>query len=301
MSATFTTRALGLGLALVAGATLAAAPSANAAAAGTFAGRINGGVADFGSGLHALGAPTGDGTVAWDFSPTADGSDLIVTARVRGTLYWDAADPGRARVIVTFEDRSQNVLATRIVDVEGPGGNANLAANQSSINIPFSSPNLDKVLIQTRQVLPSGTLTGGGSLFGFAPLVSDYAPRVNNGASDFGSGAHVAGGPSGNGTLEFNREPHTMTAELLGTVYWDDLFAGGCTRVIADAEDAHGTIIASQHQDVCGPGGNANDPHNQHSVSLHFNDPRLFKLRVTVGTLSGGQLLGAVAATYAFD
>jgi hypothetical protein len=301
MSATLTTRALGLGIVLAAGATLAAAPSANAAAAGTFAGHINGGVADFGSGLHALGAPTGDGTLDWDLSPTAGNADLNVSARVRGTLYWDSLDAGRARVIVTFEDRFQHVLATRTVDAPGPGGNANLASNQAHVDVSFTSPDLDKVVIQTRQVLPNGGLTGGGSLFGFAPLTARFAPRVNNGNADFGSGSHVGGAPVGSGSLEFNRLPHTMTADVRGTAYWDALFSAGCTRVLADFEDASGHILATLHdQDACGPGGDANDVRNQHSVTLHFESPALFKVRLRVGAFVNGTLVGAVATTYTF-
>jgi hypothetical protein len=117
-----------------------------------------------------------------------------------------------------------------------------------------------------------------------------------------GSGTHVGGAPSGNGSLEFNREPHAMTADLDGTVYWDSLFSAGCSRVLADFEDASGHILTTLHQDVCGLGGDANDlsRHNQHGVALHFESPALFKVRVRVGALVNGTLVGAVSTTYAF-
>src|ERR1700720_877160 len=52
--------------------------------------KIDGGTADFGSGAHALGSPTGSGTVKWEFS-TVNGS-LTARATVSGTVYWDSLD-----------------------------------------------------------------------------------------------------------------------------------------------------------------------------------------------------------------
>src|SRR5262249_23513382 len=50
---------------------------------------MNAGRADFGSGTHAFGSPTGNATITYDWSTST--GQLRVTGRVRGTLYWDAA------------------------------------------------------------------------------------------------------------------------------------------------------------------------------------------------------------------
>src|SRR4030095_10675407 len=53
--------------------------------------------ADFGSGFHANGGPTGPYSVTWDFTPA--GGVVQVSARVQGTLYLDQLGSGRRRPV----------------------------------------------------------------------------------------------------------------------------------------------------------------------------------------------------------
>src|SRR3954471_10677973 len=50
---------------------------------------INNGRADFGSGNHSFGGPSGNATITYDWSVV--GGQIISTGRVRGTLYVDSA------------------------------------------------------------------------------------------------------------------------------------------------------------------------------------------------------------------
>jgi hypothetical protein len=97
------------------------------------------GDADFGSGFHANGNPTGPYTVTWDFTPS-DGV-VRVNARIKGTLYVDRIGSGCVRLLIDLQDFDFNLLARQPFPFCGPDSDANNSANQrpvdfSSVSIP---------------------------------------------------------------------------------------------------------------------------------------------------------------------
>jgi hypothetical protein len=286
-----------------------AAPAAGAKTVRTDAIKINGGTADFGTGQHSLGSPQGSGTLVWDF--TASGGNLNVTAHLTGTLYWDSVDPGCARLIVHFEDKFGHDLTTPQSpnDACGGGGNANLPDNQQqNLSFSYTSPQLDKVVVLTRQVNPDGSLTGGGQADDFEPLVSNHQPLINNGTADFGgAGAHVLGSPTTAGEVDIDKGTNTMSAYITGRLFWDSLFSSGSPRIVVDYLDVNNNVLASQSYHFTGPGGDANDAANYRDFpgstgvpDLHFSSPSLYRVRLRIGSLAGSSFVNVASVTYSF-
>jgi hypothetical protein len=294
-------RILGVALATAAIAGVAA-PVAGATTVRTDAIKINGGTADFGSGQHSLGSPQGSGTDVWGF--TASGGTLNVSAHLTGTLYWDSLDPGCARVVVHFEDRFGHDLITpkRPPDACGPGGDANLTSNQRQVNYSYSSPQLDEVVVQTRQVNPNGALSGGGTSDDFEPLVSNHQPLINSGTADFGgSGSHMFGAPTTSAEVDIDKGTGTMSAYITGRLFWDALFSSGCPQLAVDYLDVNNTVLKSAPpQSFCGPGGDANNSANWRDVSLNYSNPALYRVRLRVGSLAGSSFVNVTTVTYSF-
>lgn len=274
------------GLTIIAMSTGAFSTTAWAITVDTESVKIEGGTADFGSGLHALGSPTGDGTVKWDF--TSDSSGLKATVRVQGTLYLDSVDPGCARVTIEFKSSSDGTgpsLATRHADVcvTTTGHNANDATNKKLVDESFSSCDLNSVVLQTNPVVNGQPVSPGNHKSFSAPNKRKLSLKVNSNDADFGTGTHAGGGPSGDGLVQFTRENCNVTGLVSGTLYYDSLFSEGCAQIIIDFENSSGTALKSQTIKKCGPGGNANDAGNQKSVDETFNNASLSKIRLRVG------------------
>jgi hypothetical protein len=295
------TRTIAVALATAAVAAVASAP-AGATTVSTEGVKIKGGTAGFGSGHHSFGNPEQSGTITWDY--TASGGNLFVKARVLGTLYWDSLDPGCAEIIVSFQDRSlHDLVAPTVRHKCGGGGDANLAGNQTPIDISSpANPLLDKVVIQTRQLNANGTLTGGGTVDSFEPLVSNNVAGFNDGTADFGGfGQHSFGSPSDNGKVELDKGFNQIEAHVYGRLYWDALFASGCAKLLADYQDVNGVTLKTEPTQVCGPGGDANNPRNQTTVDLSWSNPALFKVRLRIGSLTAdGSLVNVKSQTFSF-
>lgn len=154
----FTTsmRRVSIVAAIAAGIVGAAAPSASAVPpidVDTI--RISGGRADFGDGLHILGKPSGDATVAWRQSGSTIG------ATVTGTVYYDdASQGGCARVRVGMYDYSGNRVRPDVnSDVAcrtGTGSVATAAVSKSLSQTGSPKPYRVKV---TTQVGPGSGAT----------------------------------------------------------------------------------------------------------------------------------------------
>jgi len=76
--------------------------------------------ADFGSGVHLLGRPTGSGSVTWEYSTI--GGSLVAKATIKGTLYVDSSDYGPttqrgARLLIWFENASGTEIGFRSKDL----------------------------------------------------------------------------------------------------------------------------------------------------------------------------------------
>lgn len=266
---------------------------------------INGEQADFGSGLHVAGTPTGGGSVKWEYS-TGAGS-LVAKATVQGTLYVDSLDPYCARLTTEFKNAvGTNLTAPRIKDICGlGGGNANLSFNQAAINESFASSELSSVVLHTFPLingapttLPGINNTGTSK----APTIKDHGVIINNGNNDFGKDPHVAGSPTTNALVRLTRNNGNVTGHVNGTLYWDALFAGGCSRLIIDFQNLSGTSLNQKTIDRCGTGGNANDSGNKLAVDQSSTSGSLMQIRLRVGTvLQDGSFRNVVTKTYGWN
>jgi hypothetical protein len=246
--------------------------------------KLNGGDwgSDFGSGLHIAGAPSGSGTVTWDYSSPS--GSLIAKATVKGTLYWDAFGSGCAKVTITFENASHTAIATRTIMTgknfcasdadKSPGGNANDSHNQAVVDESFSDPHLFFVRVKVPANSPSSKTSEApqdGPPFSFGNSI------INSGTADFGSGTHVAGSPSQDAVISLFRNDTRGTVDALvgGTLYWDSLAGAGCAQMIVDFQTATGTTLSSKTLKKCGPGGNAKRPTAEQLKGLDNIDWRL--------------------------
>lgn len=308
-------------LRLAAGAALlsalsALAPGANAAVVqGTNRSyQLNGGVADFGGGLHAAGVPTGlagapagspaaqasAATVTWDYSII--NGQVVATSRVRGVLFWDALDPGAARVIIDFKRLDGSIITSRSFSTGvRPGRNANSAANQMLVDTQFASPLLHSVTVRTAQVLPNSSIIVTGSRTSDAPRTSTHDIRINNNHADFGHGTHIATVPNQSGMITFTRTNGTMSAQVNGTLYWDNFFGGGTARMIIDFLRPNGTALATRTEQVNGIGSDANLLPNQEPVNQSSQSGSLASVRLRIGEVVNGQFVGVQSRTFRFE
>ena len=266
--------------------------------------KLNGGRADFGAGTHSFGSPQDSATVKFDFAYNASG-DLITTARVQGTLYWDSlTNAGCARLTITFKDGGvPGILATRTVDRCGPGGNANDAANKRAVDETFSARRLEVVDIAANEVV-NGVVLAGAETGALRPTTRTFPVKIDNGLTDFGSGTHAFGAPTGDGTVELVTPLGTfppIEGHVTGRLYWDSAFSSGCARMVIDFRATDNTVLDSRTRDNCGPGGNANDDDNNRSIDVsHSGDP-LWNIRLRVGTLAGSSFVGVTSRTFDFN
>jgi hypothetical protein len=265
---------------------------------------INGEQADFGSGLHLLGTPTGGGSVKWEYS-TVNGS-LSAKATVQGTLYVDSLDPYCARLTIEFKNAAGTKLtAARVKDICGlGGGNANLSFNQLAINESFTSSELNSVFLRTNPLVNGAPIdvTSHNTGTSNAPGSKAHDVIINNGNTDFGRDPHVAGSPSTSASVQLTRDQGNVTGRVKGTLYWDSLFAGGCTRLIIDFENASGTNLNEKTIDRCGTGGNANDAGNKLAIDQSFTSGSLVQIHLRVGTLlQDGSFRNVVSKTFGWN
>src|SRR5438046_709528 len=146
---------------------------------------IDGGVADFGSGSHLLGVPQSPGVVTFDYSTV--GGVLVARARITGTLYWDSSVAGCAGLLVNFKSINGDLIASQTVggtetSCGSPGGNANLAANQTAVALSFASPSLHSVTLEIGRLIGIDVfaLSLSGSQIVSAPRVRDIAVLIND-------------------------------------------------------------------------------------------------------------------------
>jgi hypothetical protein len=252
--------------------------------------KINGGKADFGTGSHHFGSPDNNGLITWDLS-VINGL-LIEKATVSGRLYYDSlSGAGTARLIIQFKKVTSNntlqTVATRVINVSGPGGDANLAANQVAVNENFSDRDLFTVVVSTSEVDSNGNSINLNTIVDPTDSSWSFSPTINNGSSDFGSGTLSFGSPSHHGFVAFFRSlPNTtltpttplgsMLSVVTGTLYWDAAFSSGTARMIIDFQDASGNTLSSRTRGVSGPGGDANNSSNQRSIDENFVSPSVF-------------------------
>jgi len=244
--------------------------------------KIDGYLCDFGTGTHLAFHPTGDASLTWSFA-TVNGQ-LAKTARVQGTLYVDTISAGGcANITIKFQNGS-TALATRILHTQcpSPGGDANLSANQLQVDESFTSTELISVFVQTDSINPTSSL-----FVSTAPSLQRSNVNINNGNTDFGTGLHAAGTPTGSGVVMLTVSSGSVSALVNGTLYWDSLFSGGCAQLIIDFENAAGTNLSTKTIKKCGTGGNANDAGNHTDVNQTFVSGSMMQVRLRVGTVMG--------------
>jgi hypothetical protein len=275
--------------------------------------------ADFGSGVHLLGRPTGSGSVTWEYSTI--GGSLVAKATIKGTLYVDSFDYGPtvqrgARLIISFQNAAQTEIGFRFKDLccALRGGNANDPHSQLSINESFASSELTSVFLGVTGLLDGGEqgrpweplaralergANDSASTIVKAPGNKKYDVIVNNGNNDFGGEPHAVGSPVTSGLVQLTRDKGQVTGHVKGTLYWDALFGGGCTRLIIDFQNLNGTTLSQKTIDRCGTGGNANDAGNKLAVDQSFTSGSLMQIRLRVGTvLQDGSLRNVVTNNY---
>ena len=264
--------------------TLAAfSPAASGMIVATDYVNLNGGEADFGSGSHFLGGPVGNGVLTFDYN--ASSGQLVATGRVRGTLYWDSLfSSGCSRLTAKFRDGAANLLATKTVDLCGPGGDANNLANQKPVDVSFSSPNLNRVDIATATV-SNGTATVKASTSLLTPNKRTYGgldvkslETCSN--SPFCSGLVEFSG----GSVTFNRANGSMTGSVAGTL--TDVATASCGRLVIDFFDQTGNDITTRTRDVC-PSPTASYPYTR-SIADSFTSGSLFAIGLEPGELHNG-------------
>jgi len=248
------------------------------------------GNADFGSGFHANGVPTGPYTVSWDY--TAVNGVVVVTARVSGTLYVDRLGGGCSRLLVNFQDINfTNLFATQSVQFCGPGFDANNTANQRAVGIVSPA---DSRIRHVQLVIGSGATTGqiqnDRVTTEFFPIVT-VGEIINSGTADLGGAGpilHVFGAPvnpySASILLQDNG---VVRGHVNGILFWDSTLAGTACAIV-DFKSPTGAILATSTISVTAPsGGNALQTSNQKSFDRAFSNASLFAIRLRVGTGTG--------------
>jgi hypothetical protein len=259
------------------------------------------GEVDFGSGTHSLGSPSAAGTVIWTFSTGA--TVPVARARVVGTLYLDKLGSGCARLKINFQDSSGNNLeATQTRSFCGPGFDANNAQNRISIDVSsvFAHANLSRVQLTLGQGATAGAVVDVQTGLAFVPSIDAHLDdRINGGEADFGFRPHQLGSPQQNGFISLLlRNDGVVFGRVEGILFRDSLFSG-TSRIITDFQDRNGTTLATRTTSVTG-GCCATDSANQASVLHLFNSSSLFKMRVRLGTVSGGTFTATASRTYSF-
>jgi hypothetical protein len=248
------------------------------------------GDADFGSGTHVSGVPTGPYTVTWDYTPV--GGVVVVTARVVGTLYVDSFGTGCARLIINFQDINfNNIFSTEPSGSPfcGPGFDANSAANQLQVNLLGPS---DSRIRHVQLVVGFGTtrlnIVNDRVSTEFFPGINP-TDKIDSGTADLGGPGlfpiHLFGAPVDPYSVGVNLQDNgVIKGEVSGILFWDSTAAGTACAII-DFRDAAGNILATIPEVITGPsGGNALSSTNQKAFDRTFSSASLFGIHVRVGT-----------------
>ena len=245
---------------------------------------INAGSADFGSGYHSGGEPSGGATITYDWNTST--GQLVSTGRVRGTLYWDSLfSDGCARLTIRFRNANNVNIASRIIDECGPGGNANNAVNRTVVDESFSSINLFTIVLHVAEIRDGSVINPKSSTI-TQVTEKNFPVTIDNGQADFGEGFHAFGSPQEAGNIIFRRNlDGTVTGSIEGVLYWDSASNESCARLITEFRNANGAMLASGVRSNCGPGGNANDQANQLLVrDSTFTSGFVSQIRIRVET-----------------
>ena len=260
------------------------------------------GEVDFGSGNHSFSDPVGQGTIRWNFASINNA--IVVTARVRGTLYLDKLGASCGRLKINFQDiASNNIQTTQSIRLCGPGFDANSRENQRAIDVT-SLPNarLRRVQLTLGQGQTLQTIVDLHDGSSFAPSTNlTIQDRINNGSADFGGNSHSGGEPSSDASVRLNLLNNgNVAGEVRGILYWDDLSSGGHTRIVTDFQNSNGTTLQSRTDEVDGNGGDAEDVENKVLVQRLFQSASLSQIRLTVGRVSNGNFVNVVSRSYSF-
>jgi hypothetical protein len=260
------------------------------------------GDADFGSGTHLSGTPTGPFTVTWDYTPI--NGVVAVTATVNGTLYMDSLFGGCARLKVQFQDINRNIISTpQPIQFCGPGGDANNSANQRP-NLTIPSPSDSRVRL-VQLIVGFGTtstnIVDDRTTTEFFPGVTP-TDKIDSGTADLGGAGpfpiHLFGSPvdpySASVLLQ---DSGVVKGDVKGILFWDSTSAGTACAIV-DFRNASGTILSTRTIKVTGPsGGNALQSTNQASFDASFSNAAVFSIRLRVGTGTGTTAATASCAT----
>ena len=258
---------------------------ANATIIKTSTRTVNNGSADFGSGNHSGGGPSGPATITFDWS-TATGT-FVATGRVQGTLYWDALwSGGCTRLVIRFRNSAGTSLRTRTIDECGPGGDANNLANRTGVDDSFSTGgDLADIRITVAELV-DGTSVNAQSFTFTHPTDLQFPLLVENGRADFGDGNHSFGAPEESGFVRFRRNLNgTVTGGVDGILYKDAIFQPnfGCSTIEITYRNSSGAVLDTFGPQMnCGPGGDANLAANQFFVNDGFSSGSLAQIRVLV-------------------
>src|SRR6185369_3274154 len=133
--------------------------------------------------------------------------------------------------------------------------------------------------------------------------------RLNGGSADFGSGGHNLGG-AGDGTVTWSLSTVNgslaVGARVRGTLYWDATQAGCAGLDIGFMNESSQPAAGNSHRTakICGPGGDANDSHNQVAVDETFASPDLAAVVIStcestrVGCFGSGRSLWFATLQY---
>jgi hypothetical protein len=269
-----------LAAAIIAATLTVLSDGARAAVVQTSFRTINAGSADFGSGTHSFGGPSGSATISYDWS-TATGQ-LVSTGRVKGTLYWDSLFGGRARLIIRWRNAANQIIEQREINLNGPGGDANNSANKTSVDQSFSSVNLFTITLTVAEI-QSGVAVNPGNTTIAQVIQKSYPVTINNGKADFGDGGHHFGRPDSPGFITFTRKiDGTVDGVVDGTLYYDSFDNDSCASMEIAHRNSSGGILRNRTRENCGPGGDANDPANQRFINEPLNSGSLSNIRIIV-------------------
>jgi len=84
-----------------------------------------------------------------------------------------------------------------------------------------------------------------GATPAYATVIDTDNVLINGGAADFGNDPHAGGSPNifAPGTLAWNISGSARTGTLTGKEYRDDLFSGGCARVVLALFNSSGSRV----------------------------------------------------------
>ena len=266
-------------------------PPAWGATAAIDKGTINGGEADFGTGAHYLGSPTGPYTVTWDYSVNSAG-DLVKTAHIHGYLYVDKLfGGGCARLKILYQNLSGVNVTTQTSQFCGPGGDANNQTNQQLVDASRSGIDIARVRLITGAGSSLSTIQDGNSATWYEPQITAQLDTLDNGTWTY----QLDTAPQGLNIFQSEFFPSTygsMDATVNGLLNAKPFaLLVFSPRVVFDYFDANGALIDQDVWDV--NEGFAPD-------SARFNIANIFKVRIRLGEVGAGDFINVVSRTYSF-